>query len=93
MDTQRWQQIERLYYLALERETAERRGFLIDACRGDAELRREMESLLEQRDSTGVLVDRTAWAALHDLASAQTTLKPHESLGPYEIVGLDRRNG
>ena len=52
MDPQRWQQIEQLYYLALERETTERNGFLIHACQGDAELLREVESLLEQSGST-----------------------------------------
>jgi eukaryotic-like serine/threonine-protein kinase len=88
MDPQRWQQIEQLYHLALERETGERRGFLIDACQGDAELRRQVESLLEQSGSTGALVDRSAWAAVRDLASTQTILKAHEMLGPYEIVGL-----
>jgi eukaryotic-like serine/threonine-protein kinase len=82
MDPQRWQQIEQLYHLALERETGERRGFLIDACQGDAELRRQVESLLEQSGSTGALVDRTAWAAVRDLASTQTILKAHEMLGP-----------
>jgi serine/threonine protein kinase len=88
MDSQRWLQIEQLYYLALERETAERKGFLIDVCQQDADLLREVESLLEQSGSTGALVDRTAWAAVRDLASTQTILKAHEMLGPYEIVGL-----
>ena len=75
MNPERWHQIEQLYCLALERETAEREGFLMKACQGDADLRREVESLLEQSGSTGALADRGAWAALHDLASAQTTLK------------------
>uniref|UniRef100_Q01Y07 Serine/threonine protein kinase n=1 Tax=Solibacter usitatus (strain Ellin6076) TaxID=234267 RepID=Q01Y07_SOLUE len=88
MEPQRWQQIEQLYHLALQQETAERRAFVIDACRGDAELRREVESLLAQSGSTGALVDRTAWGAVRDLASPQTTLKAREMLGPYEIVGL-----
>jgi non-specific serine/threonine protein kinase len=93
MDPQRWQQIGQLYHLALERETAERRGFLIDACQGDAELRREVESLLEQSGSTGAPVDRTTWAAAHDLASTQTALNAREMLGPYEIAGLLGRGG
>ena len=93
MDHQRWQRIEQLYYSALDRETTERKGFLIEACQGDPDLRREVESLLEQSGSTEALVDRTAWAAVHDLASTETTLKAHEMLGPYEIVGLIGRGG
>jgi non-specific serine/threonine protein kinase len=88
MNPEHWQRIEQLYHSALERETAERQRFLIEACQGDADLFREVESLLDQSGTTEALVDRKAWAAVHDLASAQTTLKPHEMLGPYEIVAL-----
>jgi serine/threonine protein kinase/Tfp pilus assembly protein PilF len=88
MDPQRWQQIEQLYYSALERDPSERGGFLINACQGDGELLREVESLLKQSGSTEALVDRKAWAAVQDLGSTQTTLKAHEMMGPYEIVGL-----
>jgi non-specific serine/threonine protein kinase len=88
MDPERWRRIEQVYHSALERGAAEREGFLIEACQGDANLRREVESLLEHNGSTGALVDRTAWAAVRDLASTQTILKAHEKLGPYEIVGL-----
>lgn len=88
MDPERWQQIERLYYSALGREAAERKAFLTAACKGDAELSREVESLLDKSGSTGALVDQTAWAAVRDLGSTQPSLKPHEVLGPYEIVGM-----
>jgi eukaryotic-like serine/threonine-protein kinase len=93
MDPQRWQQIEQVYYSALERETTERDGFLIHACQGDPELLREVESLLEQSGPTEALVDRKAWAAVQDLGSTRTILKAHEMRGPYEIVGLLGRGG
>ena len=41
-----WGRIERLYHEALEREQSERASFLAEACEGDEELRREVESLL-----------------------------------------------
>jgi eukaryotic-like serine/threonine-protein kinase len=46
MEFDRWEQIERLYYAALEREPGARDAFLEEACAGDAALRREIAELL-----------------------------------------------
>ncbi len=43
---ERWQQIEQLWSAALERRSDERAAFLAEACAGDEDLRREVESLL-----------------------------------------------
>ena len=43
MSPERWQQIERLYHEALERESPQRAAFLGEACSGDDALRREVE--------------------------------------------------
>jgi serine/threonine protein kinase/tetratricopeptide (TPR) repeat protein len=48
LEAERWRQIERLYQAALERAEGERTAFLKEACGGDEELRREVESLLAQ---------------------------------------------
>jgi len=48
VNAERWQQIERVYLAALAVEEAGRAAMLDDACAGDAELRREVESLLAQ---------------------------------------------
>ena len=51
MKPERWRRVEELYDSALEREESERPEFLREACGGDAELLRQVESLLacEQR--------------------------------------------
>jgi serine/threonine protein kinase len=46
VEPERWRQIERLYYSALELEADRRAAFLDQACAGDRNLRREVESLL-----------------------------------------------
>src|SRR5262245_1484297 len=46
MERDRWEQIERLYHTALEREPQERDAFLDEACSGDEDLRREVAGLL-----------------------------------------------
>ena len=53
MKRERWAEVERLYYAALEREPAARADFLEEASAGDAELRREVAritTLIRQRE-------------------------------------------
>jgi eukaryotic-like serine/threonine-protein kinase len=51
MTPERWQKIEQVCNAALEREPSQREAFLAQACRGDDDLRREVESLLAQEKS------------------------------------------
>src|SRR5438876_1132634 len=60
MKPERWQQIERLYHAALEREPEARAAFLDKACAGDEELRREVEGLLACDDKTASFIDGPA---------------------------------
>src|SRR5208283_2747496 len=46
MKPERWEQVAQLYRAALERAGSERAAFLREACAGDEDLRREVESLL-----------------------------------------------
>jgi eukaryotic-like serine/threonine-protein kinase len=46
MEPDRWEQIERLYHAALERDPDARDEFLDEACAGDENLRREIAGLL-----------------------------------------------
>jgi hypothetical protein len=52
MPPSRWRQIEAIYNAAVERVPGERAAYIARACAGDAELRREVESLLAQESST-----------------------------------------
>ena len=47
MTPERWQEVERIYQAALDHDPSARSAFLDEACAGDAELRREVESLLD----------------------------------------------
>src|SRR5262249_40577169 len=60
MKPERWQQIERLYYAALERDATERAAFLAEACAGDEELRLEVESLLAVHEQSESFLARPA---------------------------------
>lgn len=50
MSPERWQQIEKVYSEALYREPSGRAAFLEEACGGEEELRKEIESLLAEAE-------------------------------------------
>jgi len=79
-----WQKVEDLYHAALARPAEERDGFLQAACGTDAELRREVKSLLGcEEEARGLLEQPAASAATQKLAVVRGT-----RLGPYEVVEL-----
>ncbi len=86
MTASRWRQIRDLFQAALRHEPAARPGFLEDACGDDAELRREVESLLEAH-ATGGRVDELAEAVIDPLLGGRLEgPAPGERIGPYRIV-------
>jgi eukaryotic-like serine/threonine-protein kinase len=68
MRPERWQQVEELFYAALECEPERRTAFLAKACQEDPELRREVESLLVSglSNSRGP-IERPAWVNRADV--------------------------
>ncbi len=48
----RWRQVDELFQATLRRPRDRRRAFLDEACAGDAELRREVESLIAADEDT-----------------------------------------
>jgi hypothetical protein len=51
LSPERWKQVEELVYAALDCEPDRRSAFLEEACGGDEELRRKVESLVAAYDS------------------------------------------
>ena len=60
MDSERWQNVERLYHATLECEESQRAAFLTRACGGDEALRREVESLVSYGNRTGRFIEGSA---------------------------------
>ncbi|HEY7783967.1 MAG TPA: hypothetical protein VIB00_04535, partial [Pyrinomonadaceae bacterium] len=52
MDTERLRQIEERYHAALALPPDQREAFVQQSCSGDEELRREVENLLEVKNSS-----------------------------------------
>jgi serine/threonine-protein kinase len=88
MNADRWATVQALFDEALERDTAERDAFLRDACGGDAELYREVASLLTV--DLHSLLD--GFAA--DAVNLPSVLSMEgERVGPYRIARELGRGG
>src|SRR5215510_12497924 len=89
MDAEQWQRINDLFNAALERDPAERPGFLAQVCAGDELVRREVESLIashEQSDSFTASFASDLAAGL--LAESRSRLVEGQSIGHYKIIEL-----
>jgi eukaryotic-like serine/threonine-protein kinase len=83
MNPERFQEVEKLYHAARELEPNQRSAFLAEACGGDEELRREVESLLAHDPAREGMLDRPAAGLLEESAVPALTAGAH--LGPYRI--------
>src|SRR3989442_1272770 len=89
MTPERWQQIKQLYASAVKRDENERAAFLEDACAGDQELRREVESLLADQSHDEELLETPALdVAASLLAEGQAESLVGRQLGSHRILSL-----
>ena len=95
MTAEHWTRLTELFEAALDREPAERAGFLSVACAGDDGLRREVELLIDSHERAGDFGTSPAFhfaaagVSLSDSATAfEATLTPGARLGRYEVVAL-----
>lgn len=87
MNPERWQQVERLYHLALEKEASERASYLAVACAGDERLRQEVESLLAYEDRAEDFIESPALdIAAKMLADEQDSTVPGQTINQYKII-------
>lgn len=87
MHPDRWRLVAEVYEAALDREPAARAAFLAETCREDADLRREVESLLGQ-EHTPVVLDHEMRTVAAAVLEGVSRLQPGGTLGPYRIVAL-----
>jgi eukaryotic-like serine/threonine-protein kinase len=89
MTPEQWQQVERLYQAALEREPSQRAAFLQEACAGDEELRREVESLLAYQPQAESFIEAPVLeSAAEGVAGPRMHSLVGRQLGPYKVLSL-----
>jgi len=101
MSEARWEQIKRIFNTAMERPHAERAAFLDAECGDDAELRREVESLVRAARPTqspgavrtGGAADALANATTAAPTSTPLTEKAGTIIGPYKLLQVIGEGG
>ena len=89
LSIERWRQIDELLQAALERGTADRAGFLEQACAGDVSLKEEVESLLSPGEQALSIIDKSAFEVAAGLLSAHIPeLHDGQLLAHYRILRL-----
>lgn len=87
MTPERWQEIKRLFEVALEMEPDQRMVFLDQACAGDEVIRAEVESLLTENKEMGSFINVSPLA---DAAGFITHFDEEsvagKQVGPYKII-------
>jgi serine/threonine-protein kinase len=97
MNPDRWRRVEALCFDALELAGGERAAFLDRECQGDAELRREVESLAAEIDRNPGYLERPLLALdAVSLAAFEPSEAPEPipaTIGPYRVVSPIGRGG
>jgi serine/threonine-protein kinase len=89
VNPERYQQIARLYHAALELTSGARAAFLDQACAGDAELRRAVESLIASDEQATAFIEAPALeVAAELLAHDQEQQRVGRQVGHYQILSL-----
>lgn len=89
MKHERWQEVERIYHLTLEKEASERSTFLVQACAGDEALRREVESLLTYEPRAEDFIEAPALElAARIIAGEHAPIRAGDRFNQYRILSL-----
>src|SRR5262245_18642440 len=88
MTPERWQQVDKLFEQALEKEPDRRGPFLDEACVGDAELRQEVESLLAYDRQARQFINQPALQLAAEKVASEPPSLVGRKLGPYQIQSV-----
>ena len=93
MNSKRWQEIERHYFAAMERDASERTAYLDEVCANDLELRRAVVALIAADKNAGSFLAVPAFQVAvkehsTELAAEPSLLIPEQSIGHYRVISL-----
>jgi len=87
MDHERWQRVKELYHAALEQAESQRTAFLDQACGHDAELRREVDSLLAFDTQSKGLLETPAIELAAQVLAKEKAAVPQPNPRPDSLIG------
>ncbi len=86
MTAEQWQKVKELFQSALERAPEERQAFLVDACKGNDRLVREVVSLLKFDARADGFIEAPATAVVPELFTPRPSKFVGSRIGPYLII-------
>jgi serine/threonine protein kinase/tetratricopeptide (TPR) repeat protein len=93
MTPERWRQVNQLFHSALEREQSQRVAFLAEACAGDEDLRRQVESLIESHELPGSFIEEPPSDLAAELLADRLELEAGQEISHYKITTLLGKGG
>ncbi|HYW71870.1 MAG TPA: protein kinase [Pyrinomonadaceae bacterium] len=94
MKPDRWIKVKEIFQAAMDRAPAERAVFVSDACAGDEDLQKEVESLMSSDGRSGTFLDSPAYeAAAEMIVNDPSGFKNGRVIGPFEILSFISRGG
>ena len=88
MTNENWQRAKEIFAEALRQKPEDRPQFLDQVCDGEAETRREVESLLDSFDDASGFMESPAVGEVADVITNNKTNNQGKSFGHYEILEL-----
>jgi len=88
MNPQPWQEVDKIFQGALQRDPAERDAYVRHACHGDTELQREVSSPRLAGDMFDIIVPASALQNLPDYKLYVRTLLHGRPQEPYLVDGF-----
>ncbi|MBS1810322.1 MAG: protein kinase [Acidobacteria bacterium] len=85
MRPERWKVVEQILEAALEQAPDERLAFIAQACRGDEELRREVETLIKAYDQAGSFIEAPLLASV--ATAPQSNIHPSQEELSASLIG------
>jgi tetratricopeptide (TPR) repeat protein len=83
---ERWSLIEEIFHGALERPAPERAKYVADACKGDSELRAEIDSLIESDQEAAQDLGSLVAGDLEKMVEERDQADSGLRVGPYQLV-------
>src|SRR5262245_195844 len=93
MTPESWRRVGELFHQALDVATGERRAWVESACDGDADLLREVNSLLQNDQEARAFVQDQVRAGVRHFVDAERTRRAPERVGPYRLIREIGRGG
>jgi serine/threonine protein kinase len=90
MDPERWQKLDELFHSALACAVEQREAFIVAACAGDDDLRRELESMLDHYEqAVSSFIERPAFQlGAETLVGEEGNSLIGQTVGPYQLLSM-----